>query len=139
MLRLSYPTETVLSNKITRNRIVLSFKDSPRKPLGRRPNNAMHRRLHCAAVNLPSFLLRSSDRWTDSLGVLIHPFQMVLLIYLAGALAFAGSCCTKSYVLKRLRSMESYDLGESYVSKEPKRRISLDFTTGFLRSPQFTL
>ena len=38
MQRLSYPTETtVLSNKITRNRIVLSFKDSPRKPLGRRP------------------------------------------------------------------------------------------------------
>ena len=34
---LSYPTETVLSNKITRNRIVLSFKDSPRKPLRRRP------------------------------------------------------------------------------------------------------
>ena len=37
MQRLSYPTETVLSNKITRNRTVLSFKDSPRKPLGRRP------------------------------------------------------------------------------------------------------
>ena len=37
MQRLSYVTETVLSNKITRNRIVLSFKDSPRKPLGRRP------------------------------------------------------------------------------------------------------
>ena len=37
MPRLSYPTETVLSNKITRNRIVLSFKDSPRNPLGRRP------------------------------------------------------------------------------------------------------
>ena len=37
MQRLSYPTETVLSNKMTRNRIVLSFKDSPRKPLGRRP------------------------------------------------------------------------------------------------------
>merc|ERR1712127_872135 len=37
MQRLSYPTETVLSNKITRNRIDLSFKDSPRKPLGRRP------------------------------------------------------------------------------------------------------
>ena len=35
--RLSYPTETVLSIKITRNRIVLSFKDSPRKPLKRRP------------------------------------------------------------------------------------------------------
>ena len=33
MQRLSYPTETVLSNKITRNGIVLSFKDSPRKPL----------------------------------------------------------------------------------------------------------
>ena len=37
MHRLSYPTETVLSNKITRNRIVLSFKDRPRRPLGRRP------------------------------------------------------------------------------------------------------
>ena len=37
MQRLSYPTETVISNKITRNRIVLSFKDSPRKPLRRRP------------------------------------------------------------------------------------------------------
>ena len=37
MQRLSYPTETVLSNKVTRKRIVLSFKDSPRKPLGRRP------------------------------------------------------------------------------------------------------
>ena len=35
--RLSYPTETVLFNNITRNRIVLSFKASPRKPLGRRP------------------------------------------------------------------------------------------------------
>ena len=30
MHRLSYATETVLSNEITRNRIVLSFKDSPR-------------------------------------------------------------------------------------------------------------
>ena len=37
MQRLSYPTETVFSNKITMNRIVLSFKDSPRKQLGRRP------------------------------------------------------------------------------------------------------
>ena len=37
MQRLSYPTETVLTNEITRNRIVLSFKDSLRKPLGRRP------------------------------------------------------------------------------------------------------
>ena len=37
MQRLPYPTETVLSNKITEHRIVLSFKDSPRKPLGRRP------------------------------------------------------------------------------------------------------
>ena len=34
---LSYPTETVLSTKITRSRIVLSFKDSPRRPFGRRP------------------------------------------------------------------------------------------------------
>ena len=37
MLRLSYLTETVLSNIITRNIIVLSFKDSRRKPLRRRP------------------------------------------------------------------------------------------------------
>ena len=37
MQRLSYPTEIVISNKVTRNRIVLSFKNSPRKPLGRRP------------------------------------------------------------------------------------------------------
>ena len=29
MQRLSYPTETLLTNKITRNKIVLSFKDSP--------------------------------------------------------------------------------------------------------------
>ena len=31
MQRLSSPTETVLSKKITRNRIVLSVKDSPQK------------------------------------------------------------------------------------------------------------
>ena len=37
MQRPSYPTETVLSNNTARNRIVLSFKDSSRKPLGRRP------------------------------------------------------------------------------------------------------
>ena len=38
MQRLSYPTETVLSYKITRNtRIVLFFKDRSRKPLRRRP------------------------------------------------------------------------------------------------------
>ena len=39
MQRLSYPTKIVLSYKIARNRKVLSFKDSPRKPLGRRPCN----------------------------------------------------------------------------------------------------
>ena len=38
---LSYPTETVLCNKITRNRIVLSFKDCPRKPLRRRGNKPL--------------------------------------------------------------------------------------------------
>ena len=36
MQRLSYPTETVLTNKINGNRIVLSFKDGHRKPLGTR-------------------------------------------------------------------------------------------------------
>ena len=37
MERLSYLMENVLSNKIIRNRIVLSFKDSPRVALRRRP------------------------------------------------------------------------------------------------------
>ena len=37
MQRLSYPTETVISNKIMINRIVISFKHSPRNVLGRRP------------------------------------------------------------------------------------------------------
>ena len=37
MQRLSYPTETVLSNKIIRNELVPSFKDSHRKPLVRGP------------------------------------------------------------------------------------------------------
>ena len=39
MQRLFYPTETVLFNKITKKGIVLSFRDSPRKPLGRRPSD----------------------------------------------------------------------------------------------------
>ena len=38
MRGLSYVTETVLSNKITRNRIVQSFKESPQKRLRRRPH-----------------------------------------------------------------------------------------------------
>ena len=42
MQRLSYPTENVILKKITWNRIVLSFKDSPRKPLGRRPSLSLH-------------------------------------------------------------------------------------------------
>ena len=37
MQRLSHPTETVLSDKNICNRIVLSFKGCPRKPLGLRP------------------------------------------------------------------------------------------------------
>ena len=37
MLRLSYPSETVLCSKFSRNRIVLSFRESPRKTLGQRP------------------------------------------------------------------------------------------------------
>ena len=44
MQRLSYPAETVLYNKITRDRIVLSFKDGPRQPLRRRPKES-HRRV----------------------------------------------------------------------------------------------
>ena len=37
MQTLSYPTETTLTNEITRNIIVQSFKDSLQKPLRRRP------------------------------------------------------------------------------------------------------
>ena len=37
MQRQSHLTETVLSNKMNRTIIVLSFKDSPRIPLRRRP------------------------------------------------------------------------------------------------------
>ena len=47
MQRLSYPTEIILSNKISRNRIVLSFKDSPRNPLGRLPELGRPRREVC--------------------------------------------------------------------------------------------
>ena len=43
MQRLSYPTETVLINKITRIRILLPFKDSPTKPFGRRPDDNMEK------------------------------------------------------------------------------------------------
>ena len=38
---LSYPIVTALCNKITRNRTVQSFEDSPRKPLGRRPSGPL--------------------------------------------------------------------------------------------------
>ena len=48
MPRLSYLTETVLSNKITRNRIFLSFKDSPKKPLGRSPLRSLPPSLSCS-------------------------------------------------------------------------------------------
>ena len=49
MQRPSYPTETVLLNKITRNRIVLSFKERPRKPLRRRPVISLERRLRSSS------------------------------------------------------------------------------------------
>ena len=55
MLRLSYPTETVLSSKITRNRIVLPFKVSPRKPLGRRPRERANNEISRSAFVLPEF------------------------------------------------------------------------------------
>ena len=53
MQRLSYATETVSSNKIARNGIVTSFKDSPRKPLGRRPS--------LQSSSLPSLVSPLSD------------------------------------------------------------------------------
>ena len=65
MQRLSYATETVLSSMINRNRIVLSFKDSPRKPLGRRPTRALAWKgaycanldAHCAQCVLPIIII----------------------------------------------------------------------------------
>ena len=44
---LSYLAVTVLPNTITRNRIVLSFKDSPRKSLRRRPGVDVSCSCHC--------------------------------------------------------------------------------------------
>ena len=52
MQRLSYPTETVLSNNITRNIIFLSCKDSPRKPLRRRPSTPHSSSVHSFAFRL---------------------------------------------------------------------------------------
>ena len=68
MQRLSYPTETVLSNKITTNRIVLSFKD-PSKPLGRRPKEAEGRK-DVPGANRADEL----DRWgiRRFLGLFVH-------------------------------------------------------------------
>ena len=67
--RLSYLTETVLSNKITRNRIVPSFKNSPREPLGRRPTTAENERtteresrLASASVRGPHFPGQTTTR-----------------------------------------------------------------------------
>ena len=51
--RLSYPTETVLSNKITRNRRALSCKESPRKPFRRRP--PLKSKSSRRPLSLPSF------------------------------------------------------------------------------------
>ena len=50
MQRLSYPTETVLTNKITRNRIVLSFKDSLRKPDYQEQNSPIIQRQSSKAI-----------------------------------------------------------------------------------------
>ena len=55
MQRLSYPTETVLSNTMASNRIVLSFKDSAGIPLRRRPSGATSAASDAiAVVRLPS-------------------------------------------------------------------------------------
>ena len=63
MQRLSDPTETVLSKKITRNNIVLSFKDSPRKPLGQRPMVAMplHKSGIIPAIHFLSMVFESEE------------------------------------------------------------------------------
>ena len=50
MQRLYYLTETVLFNKIARNRIVPSFKDSPSKPLGRWPKDGWMK--HCFRLQI---------------------------------------------------------------------------------------
>ena len=58
---LSNLTETVLSNKIIRNRIVQSFKDSPRKPLGRRPSDCCRKRCIIQFANFAASLKRQKS------------------------------------------------------------------------------
>ena len=66
MQRLSYLTETVLYNKITRNRIVLSFKDSPRKPLGRQPREKDRRKtFYASSSENKNFPLSEQSRCSD--------------------------------------------------------------------------
>ena len=60
MQRLSYPAETVLYIKITKNRIVLPFKDSPGKPLGRRPSISQS---HPAPINEVAWGWLSQPSW----------------------------------------------------------------------------
>ena len=69
MQGLSSPTGTVLSNKKTRNGIVISFKDSPRKPLGRRPREAAARaHLPCTAADYEVCSLVSSAAKANFIG-----------------------------------------------------------------------
>ena len=76
--RLSYPTETVLPSKIPWNRIVLSFKDSPRKPLRWRPKERGRRRrqrsedIENDISYLPDSISIRSVR--SALSVLLSPF-----------------------------------------------------------------
>ena len=62
MQRQSYPTETVLSNKITENRIVLSFQDSPRKPLRRRPKKEKGKLIKMAAQKAAQVAINVNHR-----------------------------------------------------------------------------
>ena len=69
MQRLSYLTETVLSNKIAKNTIVLSFKDSPRKPFGSQPP---HYAEYVWGRRPPPFLPSFLPFFPSVLNVLIH-------------------------------------------------------------------
>ena len=70
MLRLSYPTEAVLSKTFTRNRIVLSLKDNPRKYLRRRPRTERGRPIKRSACNFNLITMvawRTTRRRTQTL------------------------------------------------------------------------
>ena len=116
MLRLSFPTETVLSNTITRNRIVPSFKDSPRKPLGRRTitqtSNLVHHRFKLE-MHKRSWLCTTGARCVNSSWPFIKDIAnewlvkiMIFYFLFQGwwpHLSAAGNCQVQKMIIEKRR------------------------------------